>query len=108
MVRTWAAQLEGLTAYFTSTFSFDLYTNKPQALVCLPEVTFSIISKCSGTGKAAEGGWLPIDMSSVVEPHHTAHKESTARKQVSSEAVTHWRRAGEWIKQKYSIISPCM
>lgn len=64
MVRTWAAQLEGFTAYSTSTFSFDLYTNKPQA-----EATCSMISECSETGKAVEGGWLPPDRSNVVEPH---------------------------------------
>ena len=70
------AQLEGFTTCFTSTFSFDLYTNKPWAPVSPPEVTFSMISEYSGTEKGADGlgGRLSVDARSVVEAYQIAHK----------------------------------
>lgn len=74
MVRTGGTQLEGFTMDFTSTLSFDLYTNKPQALMPPPEVTFSMISEYRGTEKRADGpgGGLSVDARSVVEAHQRA------------------------------------
>lgn len=85
-VRTPVAQLEGFITYFTSTFY--LYTNKPWALVCPPEVTFSMISEYSGTEKAAEGGWLPADTNSVAEPHQMTHKSLPGQRSTLKQSHT--------------------
>lgn len=69
-MRTQGAQLEGFTTYFTSAFSFDLYT-KPWALVSAPEVTFSMISEYSGTEKGAGGLDARLSVDAQVWWRHT-------------------------------------